>query len=163
MKFLDLPTRMFLLPHVIFCPCCCPRITGVTIIFSVPPLPFTESSLDLPARLAFRPPVIVFPLCYGSCWSLGCWWLFAPLWSHGWYVPQILFPAGVSRSLPHLAITSGFKTNCSGLRGYRLGIDASIWFFHAKGGCEGENPELRTLFFKCADMHCTTLCMQMRK
>ncbi|KIY65929.1 hypothetical protein CYLTODRAFT_423912, partial [Cylindrobasidium torrendii FP15055 ss-10] len=34
-------------------------------------------------------------------------------------------------------------------KGFRLGIDASIWFFHAEYGKEGENPELRTLFFRC--------------
>ncbi|KAK0467730.1 PIN domain-like protein [Desarmillaria tabescens] len=37
-------------------------------------------------------------------------------------------------------------------RGYRLGIDASIWFFHADYGKEGENPQLRTLFFRCATL-----------
>ncbi|KAF8920006.1 hypothetical protein CPB85DRAFT_737374 [Mucidula mucida] len=35
---------------------------------------------------------------------------------------------------------------------FRLGIDASIWFFHAEYGKEGENPELRTLFFRCAQL-----------
>jgi len=44
----------------------------------------------------------------------------------------------------------GFEANPSGLRGLRIGIDASIWFFHAAHGKEGENPELRTLFFRCA-------------
>ncbi|KAK0467724.1 PIN domain-like protein [Desarmillaria tabescens] len=33
-------------------------------------------------------------------------------------------------------------------RGYRLGIDTSIWFFHAGYGKGGENPQLRTLFFR---------------
>ncbi|KAL0580712.1 hypothetical protein V5O48_001270 [Marasmius crinis-equi] len=37
-------------------------------------------------------------------------------------------------------------------RGFRVGIDASIWFFHADYGKEGENPELRTLFFRCAEL-----------
>ncbi|KAG7097326.1 hypothetical protein E1B28_004685 [Marasmius oreades] len=37
-------------------------------------------------------------------------------------------------------------------RGFRIGIDASIWFFHAEYGKEGENPELRTLFFRCAQL-----------
>ncbi|KAK0188196.1 hypothetical protein F5146DRAFT_746034 [Armillaria mellea] len=31
---------------------------------------------------------------------------------------------------------------------YRLGVDVSLWFFHAEYGQEGENPELRTLFFR---------------
>ena len=44
----------------------------------------------------------------------------------------------------------GFEANPTGLRGLRIGIDASIWFFHAAHGKEGENPELRTLFFRCA-------------
>lgn len=43
----------------------------------------------------------------------------------------------------------GFVANPEGKRGFRIGIDASIWFFHAAYGREGENPELRTLFFRC--------------
>ncbi|KAF9238333.1 hypothetical protein BU15DRAFT_75268 [Melanogaster broomeanus] len=43
----------------------------------------------------------------------------------------------------------GFLANPSQQRGFRVGIDASIWFFHAAYGKEGENPELRTLFFRC--------------
>jgi Holliday junction resolvase YEN1 len=46
----------------------------------------------------------------------------------------------------------GFEANPAGLRGYRIGIDASIWFFHAEYGREGENPVLRTLFFRCATL-----------
>jgi len=38
------------------------------------------------------------------------------------------------------------------VRGYRIGIDASIWFFHMEYGREGENPHLRTLFFRCATL-----------
>ena len=53
------------------------------------------------------------------------------------------------RSLTHLAVEDGFKANPDGKRGFRVGIDASIWFYHAKYGREGENPELRTLFFRC--------------
>jgi hypothetical protein len=33
-------------------------------------------------------------------------------------------------------------------RAFRVGIDASIWFVHAEYGKEGENPELRTIFFR---------------
>ncbi|KIL64082.1 hypothetical protein M378DRAFT_186825 [Amanita muscaria Koide BX008] len=44
----------------------------------------------------------------------------------------------------------------NGLRGFRIGIDASIWFFHAEYGKEGENPVLRTLFFRCATLMKTT-------
>ncbi|CCM02117.1 uncharacterized protein FIBRA_04194 [Fibroporia radiculosa] len=62
---------------------------------------------------------------------------------------DILRPAGETRSLTHLAVVDGFEANPQGVRGFRVGIDASIWFFHAAYGREGENPELRTLFFKC--------------
>lgn len=65
-------------------------------------------------------------------------------------VPQTLRPAGVKRSLTHLAVEDGFRANTHGKRGFRVGIDASIWFYHATYGREGENPELRTLFFRCA-------------
>lgn len=44
----------------------------------------------------------------------------------------------------------GFQRNVKGVRGLRIGIDASIWFYHATYGREGENPELRTLFFRCS-------------
>ncbi len=63
---------------------------------------------------------------------------------------QILRPSGKLRSLTHLAVVDGFEGNPANLRGLRIGIDASIWFFHAAHGREGENPELRTLFFRCA-------------
>ncbi|KAI0776802.1 hypothetical protein BD413DRAFT_668950 [Trametes elegans] len=63
---------------------------------------------------------------------------------------DILRPAGKLRSLTHLSVVDGFEANPEGKRGYRVGIDASIWFFHATYGREGENPELRTLFFRCA-------------
>ncbi|KIJ23865.1 hypothetical protein M422DRAFT_72490 [Sphaerobolus stellatus SS14] len=62
---------------------------------------------------------------------------------------DILRPAGENFSLARLAVESGFLDNKKH-RGYRIGIDASIWFFHALGGREGENPELRTIFFRCA-------------
>lgn len=63
---------------------------------------------------------------------------------------QILRPAGQLRSLTHLSVKDGFEANPNGKRGFRVGIDASIWFYHAAYGKEGENPELRTLFFRCA-------------
>jgi Holliday junction resolvase YEN1 len=65
---------------------------------------------------------------------------------------QVLKPAAKTRSLTELAVREGFQTNPKGLRGYRIGIDASIWFFHAEYGKEGENPVLRTLFFRCATL-----------
>ncbi|KAG9121380.1 hypothetical protein FRC07_002688 [Ceratobasidium sp. 392] len=43
-------------------------------------------------------------------------------------------------------------------RALRIGIDASIWFFHAAYGREGENPELRTLFFRLAKLASFTFC-----
>ncbi|KAI0830173.1 hypothetical protein BC628DRAFT_1487129 [Trametes gibbosa] len=63
---------------------------------------------------------------------------------------DILRPAGKPRSLTHLSVKDGFEANPGGQRGFRVGIDASIWFYHATYGREGENPELRTLFFRCA-------------
>ncbi|KAI0289660.1 hypothetical protein BC826DRAFT_1098460 [Russula brevipes] len=63
---------------------------------------------------------------------------------------DILRPSGKLRSLTHVAVVDGFEGNPSNLRGLRIGIDASIWFFHAAYGRDGENPELRTLFFRCA-------------
>ncbi|KZT64851.1 PIN domain-like protein [Daedalea quercina L-15889] len=65
---------------------------------------------------------------------------------------DILRPAGETRSLTHLAVVDGFEANPDGVRGFRVGIDASIWFYHATYGREGENPELRTLFFKCTKL-----------
>ncbi|KAJ7630345.1 hypothetical protein FB45DRAFT_915247 [Roridomyces roridus] len=63
-----------------------------------------------------------------------------------------LAPAAQVRSLTELAVVDGFEANLNGRRGFRIGIDASIWFFHANYGREGENPELRTLFFRCATL-----------
>ena len=65
---------------------------------------------------------------------------------------QIIRPSGTLRSLTHIAVVDGFEANPAGLRGLRIGIDTSIWFFHAAHGREGENPELRTLFFRCAKL-----------
>ncbi|KIL54103.1 hypothetical protein M378DRAFT_56369, partial [Amanita muscaria Koide BX008] len=65
---------------------------------------------------------------------------------------EVLKPAGETRSMAHMAITDGFLANPQGLRGFRIGIDASIWFFHAEYGREGENPVLRTLFFRCTSL-----------
>ena len=69
---------------------------------------------------------------------------------------QVLKPAGTGRSLTDLAIKEGFEANPYGQRGFRLGIDISIWFFHAEYGREGENPGLRMLFFRCATLMHTT-------
>ncbi|KAL1675594.1 hypothetical protein EV122DRAFT_218177 [Schizophyllum commune] len=65
---------------------------------------------------------------------------------------DVLKPAAVKRSMLELPVSEGFEKNPKNLRGFRVGIDASIWFFHAEYGKEGENPELRTLFFRCATL-----------
>ncbi|KAL1745329.1 hypothetical protein HDZ31DRAFT_36664 [Schizophyllum fasciatum] len=65
---------------------------------------------------------------------------------------EVLKPAAVKRSMLEMPVSEGFERNDNKLRGYRVGIDASIWFFHAEYGKEGENPELRTLFFRCATL-----------
>lgn len=58
---------------------------------------------------------------------------------------SVLEDSAKMQSISALALSS-FDTES---KGFRLGIDASIWFFHADYGKEGENPELRTLFFRC--------------
>lgn len=74
----------------------------------------------------------------------------------------MLKPAASTKSLTQLAVAEGFEPNHGGNRGFRVGIDASIWFFHAQvfKGMQadvGENPELRTLFFRCAKLMGTPL------
>ena len=56
------------------------------------------------------------------------------------------------QSLTHIAVVDGFEANPANLRGLCIGIDASISFFHAAHGREGENPELHTLFFHCVKL-----------
>ena len=65
---------------------------------------------------------------------------------------QILRPSEKLWSLTHIAIVNGFEANPANLHGLHIGIDASIWSFHAVYGREGENPELCTLFFHCAKL-----------
>ncbi|KAN0134508.1 hypothetical protein V8E53_007654, partial [Lactarius tabidus] len=67
-------------------------------------------------------------------------------------IAQIIRPSGTLRSLTHIAVVDGFEANPVNLRGLGIGINASIWFFHVAHGREGENPELRTLFFRCAKL-----------
>ena len=64
---------------------------------------------------------------------------------------DVIRPAGHTRSLTHLSVIDGFERNID-LRGYRVGIDASLWFFHSEWGREGENPQLRTLLFRCVKL-----------
>ncbi|KIP12163.1 hypothetical protein PHLGIDRAFT_21224 [Phlebiopsis gigantea 11061_1 CR5-6] len=59
---------------------------------------------------------------------------------------DVLRPSAVSRSFTAVAV-DGFTENAR-TRAFRVGIDASIWFVHATYGQEGENPELRTIFFR---------------
>ncbi|TCD69961.1 hypothetical protein EIP91_005550 [Steccherinum ochraceum] len=61
---------------------------------------------------------------------------------------DLIRPAGKSRSLTNIAVVDGFEDNKSGKRGFRLGIDASIWYQHAQGSQGGVNPEERLLFFR---------------
>lgn len=66
---------------------------------------------------------------------------------------QILEPAGQSHSLTKIAVVDGFENNESGRRGYRIGIDASIWYQHAThSSTAGANPEIRLLFFRLAKL-----------
>ncbi|CAE6442612.1 unnamed protein product [Rhizoctonia solani] len=82
---------------------------------------------------------------------------------------DIIRHTGKSEALAQLAL-EGFRRDqatkpIEGLppdtphpRALRIGIDASIWFFHAAYGREGENPELRTLFFRLARLANYTFC-----
>lgn len=83
-------------------------------------------------------------------WEVSIFISFFDDFSRSFSPSQILRPSGQLRSLTNLAVIDGFEGNPANLRGLRIGIDASIWFFHAAHGREGENPELRTLFFRCA-------------
>ena len=96
------------------------------------------------------------PCNYGGRWFMGCKHVFGGFACPDVLCYKILRPAATTRSLTDLAIKEGFQANPDGRRGFRLGIDASIWFFHAEYGKEGENPVLRTLFFRCATLMRTT-------
>jgi len=98
-----------------------------------------------------------------------------PLFSSSMGVPglwDLIHASGESRSLGSLAVVDGFEKNISGRRVFwfipvqlnslnvrralRVGIDVSLWFHQVTrkntGGAElGDNPQLRTLFFRlCA-------------
>nr|ODN99736.1 hypothetical protein L204_02169 [Cryptococcus depauperatus CBS 7855] len=60
---------------------------------------------------------------------------------------DLLRPAATWSSLSTLS-KEAFYANKNGLRGLTIGIDASIWIFHAAIPQHGENPFLRTIFFK---------------
>ncbi|KAM5535096.1 hypothetical protein V8D89_011182 [Ganoderma adspersum] len=74
---------------------------------------------------------------------------------------EIINKASQTRSVANLAVVDGFEKNEHGTRSLRVGIDASLWLQHAStpqwlrnknpntgGNRVGDNPELRTLFFK---------------
>ncbi|KAN0137252.1 hypothetical protein V8E53_004962 [Lactarius tabidus] len=56
------------------------------------------------------------------------------------------------QTLRNSAVSYSHCSNPAKLHGLCIGVNASIWFFHAAHGREGENPELRTLFFRCAKL-----------
>ncbi|WWC69616.1 uncharacterized protein I206_103559 [Kwoniella pini CBS 10737] len=60
---------------------------------------------------------------------------------------ELLRPAAARTSLSALS-KEAFQSNRNGLRAFTVGIDASIWIFHAQTTHYGENPFLRTIFFK---------------
>ncbi|CAK9781890.1 unnamed protein product [Cutaneotrichosporon oleaginosum] len=62
---------------------------------------------------------------------------------------DLLRPAAVRTSLNALS-RDAFLSNANGLRALTIGIDASIWIFHARTNHHGANAYLRTLFFKIA-------------
>ncbi|KAG8894935.1 hypothetical protein FRB99_000891, partial [Tulasnella sp. 403] len=65
----------------------------------------------------------------------------------------VLSPAAQDRSLLNLTVSEGIGGNgidATQRRPYRLGVDASLWFYHALSGREGENHELRLIFFRLA-------------
>ncbi|ODO03480.1 hypothetical protein L198_02327 [Cryptococcus wingfieldii CBS 7118] len=60
---------------------------------------------------------------------------------------DLLRPAAAATSLSTLS-RDAFLSNKNGLRALTVGIDASIWIFHAQVVLQGENPFLRTIFMK---------------
>lgn len=62
-----------------------------------------------------------------------------------------LAPAAQTTTLPSYCLTT-FSDNANELRGLRLGIDASLWLFHAQQSSGGANPYLRLLFYRLAKL-----------
>ncbi|ORY25720.1 hypothetical protein BCR39DRAFT_543072 [Naematelia encephala] len=62
---------------------------------------------------------------------------------------DLLRPAAARTSLAVLA-RDAVLANRHELRALTIGIDASIWIFHAQVPMQGENPFLRTIFYKVA-------------
>ncbi|SNX83843.1 uncharacterized protein MEPE_02551 [Melanopsichium pennsylvanicum] len=62
-----------------------------------------------------------------------------------------LAPAAQTTTLPSYCLTT-FTDNANSVRGLRLGIDASLWLFHALQSSGGVNPYLRLLFYRLAKL-----------
>ncbi|CDS01344.1 uncharacterized protein SPSC_06620 [Sporisorium scitamineum] len=62
-----------------------------------------------------------------------------------------LASAAQTSTLPSYCLTA-FTDNHNELRGLRLGIDASLWLFHAQQSSGGANPSLRLLFYRLAKL-----------
>ncbi|CCF52440.1 hypothetical protein NDA11_006921 [Ustilago hordei] len=62
-----------------------------------------------------------------------------------------LSSSATTTTLPIYCLTS-FTTNTNTSRGLRLGIDASLWLFHAQQSSGGSNPYLRLLFYRLAKL-----------
>ncbi|WFD40869.1 uncharacterized protein MJAP1_003860 [Malassezia japonica] len=62
---------------------------------------------------------------------------------------QELAAAGIDRTLSDLAWEK-WKTCPSKKQGLQLGIDATLWMYHARKAKGGKNPALRSLFFRLA-------------
>ncbi|EIW69500.1 hypothetical protein TREMEDRAFT_39085 [Tremella mesenterica DSM 1558] len=64
---------------------------------------------------------------------------------------DLLRPAATRTSLSTLA-RQAVLSNHNGHRALTIGIDASIWMFHAQVPQHGENPFLRTIFYKITQL-----------
>lgn len=62
-----------------------------------------------------------------------------------------LHPAAHSTTLPAYTLHA-LTANANSLRALRLGIDASLWLFHAQQSSGGSNPALRLLFYRLAKL-----------
>lgn len=82
-------------------------------------------------------------------WSVSIYYLRKIRYIDDTFYHQLLQPAGVVHSLTSYTVEEGFQKNCAGTRALRVGIDVSIWIYHAKFAYAGENPELRAFFYRC--------------
>ncbi|WFD04742.1 hypothetical protein MVES1_000066 [Malassezia vespertilionis] len=63
---------------------------------------------------------------------------------------QELAGAAINRTLAEIAWDAWSKERVQDRQFLRLGIDASLWLFHARKSRGGKNPALRALFFRLA-------------